>query len=59
MLEVLFPSVDFCIHVSPSSHMEAGKQNWRPLIHDEAHNDILKKPLVDVMIKCWHEDPCC
>ena len=58
MYEVLFPSADFCIHVSLISHMEAVKQNWRPPIPDEAHHDTLIQPLIDVMVNCWHDDPC-
>ena len=56
--EALFPCTDIRTYVSPLQHREAVKRNWRPEIPSEAYIDTLTLPLIDIVLKFWHEEPC-
>ena len=57
VFEIVFPCTDFRTHVSPLQHMEAVKRHWRPHIPSKAYNDPLMAPIIDIFVKCWHEEP--
>ena len=53
--EVLFPLLDFCIHLTQVQHFEAIKNNWRPLI--PTAQDELDKSLINIVVNCWDQNP--
>lgn len=53
--EVLFPLVDFRVHLIQVQHFEAVKDNWRPLI--PTTQDELEKSLINIVVSCWDQYP--